>query len=213
LATVVTRKGKDILSGRLIGSTPTQAEPKIVTWGLNPHALTAANTDVGMFQESAEARVSGTSSQQQTTNANDTYQVVGTITASAARAIQEMGLFDSTTQPAVGTVAAGGVVGSNSSTTLNTSAAFSPGNNNYVQIDSEVMQVTAGSGTTALTVVRGQNGSTASSTIAASDTVTPGNPPGNTAIAGGDMFVHADMAALNLNSGDSITFTIKVQFT
>jgi hypothetical protein len=213
MATVVTRKGKEILSGRLIGATPTQAEPKIVTWGLNPNALTAAATDVAMFQESAEARVTGTSSQVTTTTTNDTYQVVGTITASATRAITEFGAFDSTTQPTTAAVAAGGVVGSSTSTTLNTSATFSPGNNNYIQIRTEVMQVTAGSGTTALTVVRAQNGSSAIATIAAADVVTPGNPPGQTGITGGSEFVHADFAVINLNSGDSIQFTLKVQFT
>lgn len=213
MASVVTRKGKDILSGRLIGATPSQAEPKVITWGLNPATLTAAATDVAMFDESSEARVSGTSTQQTTTNANDTYQVVGTITAGGSRAITEFGMFDSTTQPATAAVAAGGVVGSNSSTTLNTAATFSPGNGNYVQIRTEVMQVTAGSGTTSLTVVRGQNGSSAISTIAATDVVTPGNIPGTTATTGGSMFVHADFSVINLNSGDSIQFTAKVQFT
>lgn len=213
MATVVTRKGKEILSGRLIGASPTQAEPKVVTWGLNPSALTAAATDVAMFDESAEARVTGTSSQVTTTTTNDTYQVVGTITASAGRAITEFGAFDSTTQPATATVAAGGVVGSSGSTTLNTAATFTPGNNNYIQIRTEVMQVTAGSGSTALTVVRAQNGSSAISSIAVSDVVTPGNPPGQSGITGGNMFVHADFSVINLNNGDSIQFTLKVQFT
>lgn len=213
MATVVTRKGKDILSARLIGSTPTQAEPKVITWGLNPVPSTAAATDVAMFQESGEARVTATSTQQQVTNPNDTYQLVGTITAGSTRAITEFGAFDSTTQPAVAAVAAGGVVGSSVSTTLNTAATFSPGNNNYIQIRTEVMQVTAGSGTSALTVVRAQNGSAAISTIAVADTVTPGNIPGTSAITGGTMFVHADFAVINLSSGDSIQFTLRVQFT
>jgi hypothetical protein len=213
VATVVTRKGKDILSGRLIGSTPTQAEPKVITWGLNPAALTAAATDVAMFDESSEARVSATSTQQTTTNPNDTYQLVGTIVAGGSRTIQEFGAFDSATQPATAAVAAGGVVGSNSSTTLNTGSTFTPGNGNYIQIRTEVMQVTAGSGSTALTVVRAQNGSSAISTIAVSDVVTPGNIPGTSATTGGSEFVHADFAAINLNTGDSIQFTLKVQFT
>jgi|SRR5579863_798085 len=213
MATVVTRKGKDVLSARLIGASPTQAEPKVITWGLNPVPSTAAATDVAMFQESGEARVTATSTQQQTTNPNDTYQLVGTITAGATRAIQEFGAFDSATQPAVAAVAAGGVVGSSVSTTLNTAATFTPGNNNYIQIRTEVMQVTAGSGSTALTVVRAQNGSSAISTIAVADTVTPGNIPGTSAITGGTCFVHADLATINLNSGDSIQFTLKVQFT
>jgi hypothetical protein len=211
---VVTRKGKDILSGRMIGSSPTQAEPKVITWGLNPAGLTAAATDVAMFDESSEARVtSGSTSQVTTTTANDTYQVVGTITAGGSRAITEFGAFDATTQPPTAAVAAGGVVSSNSSTTLNTGSTFTPGNGNYIQIRTEVMQVTAGSGSTALTVIRAQNGSSAISTIAISDVVTPGNIPGTTATAGGSMFVHADFAVINLNTSDSIQFTLKVQFT
>lgn len=213
MATVVTRKGKDIIAARLIGATPTQLEPKVVAWGLNPNALTAAATDVALYQESGEARVSGTPTQVQTTNPNDTYQVVGTITANATRAITEAALTDSTTQPTTALVAAAGVVGSAVSTTLNTSATFSPGNGNYIQIRNEVMQVTAGSGTTALTVVRAQNGSSAISTIAVSDVVTPGNIPATSAITGGSLLTHADFSVINLASGDSIQFTWKVQFT
>src|SRR5581483_12126925 len=196
MAATVTRKGKEMLSGRLIGSSPTQAEPKYIFWGTNPVPTTAAATDVAPFFESTEARTSGTSSQATTTTTNDTYRVTGTQTATGARTIQEVGLSDSATQPAQGAVAAGGVVGSSSSTTLNTAAAFSPGNSNYVQIRSEVMQVTAGSGSTALTVVRGQNGSTAIATIAAADNITPGNVPGSTAITGGSVFVHADISTI-----------------
>jgi len=207
MATVLTRKGREISISRWLGSG---SEPKVVAWGTNPAALTAANTDVGMFTEAADARVSGTSSQVTGTTTNDTYQVVGTITAGGSRAITEAGLFDNTTQPATATVAAGGVVGSSGNTTLNTASTFSPGNNNYIQIRTEVMQVTAGSGSTALTVVRGQNGSSAISTIAVSDIVTPGNPPGQTGITGGNMFAHADFSVINLNTNDSIQFTWKV---
>lgn len=212
MATLVTRKGKEIIAARMIGSSPTQAEPKIITWGLNPSGLTAAATDVAMFDESSEARVTATSSEVTTTTTNDTYQLVGTIVAGGTRAITEFGVFDSATQPAVAAVAAGGVVGSNSAPTLNTAATFTPGNN-YIQIRTEVMQVTAGSGSTALTVVRARNGSSAISTIAVADVVTPGNIPGSTATTGGSMFLHADFAVINLNSTDSIQFTLQVQLT
>ena len=185
-------------------------EPKMCAWGLNPNALTAANTDVALYQESAEARTTGTSSVVTVTTTNDTYQVVGTITATGTRAITEAALSDSLTQPTTNTVAAAGVVGSAVATTLNTGTAFSPGNNNFIQIRNEVMQVTAGSGTTALTVVRGQNGSTAIATIAVSDVVTPGNPPGQTGITGGSLFTHADFAVINLAVNDSIQFTWKI---
>lgn len=213
MATIITRKGKEILSGRLVGATPTQAEPKYLAWGTNPNSLTATTSDIALFAESSESRTAGSSSQVTTTTTNDTYQVSGTQTATATRVIQEAALFDSGTQPAQATVAAGGVVGSNTSTTLNTNATFIPGNSNYVQIRNEVLQVTAGSGSTALTVTRGQNGSGAITTIAANDVVTPGNPPGQTGVAGGSMFAHADIGQINLNNGDSITWTWKCQFT
>lgn len=197
----------------MFGGTPTQPEPKFLTWGTNPSGLTAAATDVAEFFESTEARVAAAASQATTTFTNDTVSWLGTMVASAPRVITEAALFDAITQPAQATVAAGGVVGSNSATTLNTSATFTPGNGNFIQIRTEVMQVTAGSGTTALTVVRAQNGSTAISTIAVSDNVAPGNPPGQTGITGGNLFVHADFGVITLSTADSIQFTVKVQYT
>ena len=212
MATVVTRKGKEIIAQSINGTAV--AVPKILGWGLDAaDAFTSAATDIAPFQEAPEARVTGTSSVVTTTTTNDTLQVTGTMTATASRAITEAFLADSTTQPAAGAVAAGGVVASSSATTLNTAAAFSPGNGNYIQIRTEVMQVTAGSGTTALTVVRGQNGSTAIATIAAADPIQPGNPPGQTGITGGSLLAHADFAVINLANGDSIAFTWKIQLT
>lgn len=212
MASLTTGKGKEVLSGRMIGSSPTQGEPKFISWGLNPNALTAAVSDIALFAESTEARTTGSSAQATVTRTNDTYQVTGTITATGSRSIQEVGLFDSATQPAQGTVAASGVVGSTSNTTLNTSATYSPGNNNYIQIRTEVMKVTAGSGSTALTVSRAQNGTSAISTIAANDQIAPGNPPGQTGISGGNCFVHADLSTISLNNGDSIAWTVNITF-
>lgn len=213
MAAVTTRKGKDMQTGRLIGSTPTQGEFKFVSWGYNPAALTAAATDVALFAEGAEARTTGTSSAVTTTTANDTYQVAATITATGSRSVGEVALFDSATQPAQAAVAAGGVVGSSVSTTLNVAATYTPGNGNFIQIRTEVMLVTAGSGSTALTVTRAQNGSTAISTITAADVVTAGNTPGTTGTTGGSMAMHADHSADALGSGDSIAYTIKIQYT
>ena len=89
MATVLTNAGKAITTNRLKGAG---TEPLFVAWGTG--AGTAAITDTTLFTESAEARTSGTSTQQTTTTTNDTYQVVGTITASATRAITNAGLFD-----------------------------------------------------------------------------------------------------------------------
>lgn len=92
MATVYTNAGKAITTNRLKGAG---TEPLFVAWGTG--AGTAAITDTTLFTESAEARTSGTSTQQTTTVTNDTYQVIGTITASAVRAITNAGLFDAAT--------------------------------------------------------------------------------------------------------------------
>jgi hypothetical protein len=97
MATVFSNAGKAIVSGRLIGATPTQAEPKYLAWGTG--AGTAAVTDTTLFTETTqEARSTCTLSQITTTLTNDTYQAVGTIVvATAGKTITNAGLFDSAT--------------------------------------------------------------------------------------------------------------------
>lgn len=92
MATVVTNAGKGIITNRLKGAG---TEPNYLAWGTG--AGTAAITDTTLFTESTEARVAGTSTQQTTTTTNDTYQVVGTMTAAGARTITNAGLFDAST--------------------------------------------------------------------------------------------------------------------
>jgi hypothetical protein len=213
---VVTRKGREVITGRMIGTSPSQAEPKQLGWGTGGvgtgSPYTAAQTDVNAFDEAAETRVAGTSTQATTTTTNDTYQVVGTITSLSNQTIAEVLLSDSGTKPFATTVASGGVVSSSSSTTLNTAASYTPANSTYVQVDTEVMEVTAGTGTTALTVVRAQNGSTAISTISIGDIVTLGNPPG-TSTTNATMFLHATFTGLALSTNDSLQSTVQVKFS
>ena len=89
----VTNGGLGIVTNRIKGSG---TEPKYVGWGTG---TTAADvTDTGLETARAEARTTGTSTQQTTTTTNDTYQVVGSITcASTAAAITEVALFDADT--------------------------------------------------------------------------------------------------------------------
>jgi len=89
MATVLANTGKAITTSRLKG---TGTEPNYVAWGTG--AGTAAIADTTLFTESAETRVAGTSTQVTTTTTNDTYQVVGTLVASAGRTITNAGLFD-----------------------------------------------------------------------------------------------------------------------
>jgi hypothetical protein len=212
LATVVvyTGRAKDLITSWINGGSVTV--PKAVGWGNSAAAPTAATTDVAPFGEAAEARVTGTSSVVTTTTTNDTYQVVGTITSASGQTINESILALSTTKPFSTTVAGGTVVGSNSGTTLTTAASYTPANGTYIQVRGEVMLVTAGTGTTSLTVTRGQNGSTASSAIATSDPVTLGNPPGSS-VANADLFIHASYPGLALNALDALQATFKLQFT
>lgn len=207
---VLTSKGREVVSGRLIGATPTQNEPKNLGWGTG--AGTAAASDVAPFTEAAEARTAGTSSQVTTTSSGDTYQVVGTLTSASGQTITETFLSDSASKPAATT--ANGAIASTSSTSITvTSASGFPGSGNYnIQIDSEILQVTGGQGTTTWTVVRGVNGSTAA-THSNGAVVTGGNAPGSTAITNGSLLIHASFTGLALNNGDSLTATTKLSFS
>lgn len=207
MATVFSYGGKAITTNRLKGAG---TEPLNCGWGLNPSALTSANTDTALFDPAPEARVAGTSTQQ-TTNANfpnDTYQVIATITASAARVIQEFAQFDTATAAPQTTLSAAITTAVQTSISVTSASGF-PGSGTYmIQIDNEVMQVTAGQGTTTWTVVRGQRGSTAAASHASG-----ANVVGGESCSGGNMFLKGDFSAINLNGGDSIQFTSKCQFT
>lgn len=94
-ATVFTNKGRDIVTNRIIGSG---TEPKWI--GIGTGATTAARTavvaDTALSTE-VETRAVGTSSRVTTSVTNDTYQTLGTITATAGRAVDEAGTFDALT--------------------------------------------------------------------------------------------------------------------
>lgn len=100
-ATVFSSSGKAICSGRLIGATPSQAEPKFI--GIGSGAGTAAVGDTTLFTEfttgtwTGYARTSNAGTQVTTTLTNDTYQNVGVFTAPAAEAVTNAGIFDAST--------------------------------------------------------------------------------------------------------------------
>lgn len=66
-----------------------------IAWGTG--AGTAGETDTTLFTEASETRATGTQSQQTTTVTGDTFQVVGTITATGTKTITNAGLFDAAT--------------------------------------------------------------------------------------------------------------------
>lgn len=91
-ATVATNAGRAIITNRLIGSG---TEPKFVAIGTGATGAdrTAVATDTALSTQ-VETRTDGTSSRVTTTVTNDTYRVIGTVTATSARAVDEAGTFD-----------------------------------------------------------------------------------------------------------------------
>lgn len=91
MATLLVNGGKAIVTNRILGSG---TQPNYVAWGTG--AGTTAATDTTLFTETG-SRTSGTSSQQTTTTTDDTYQVIGTLTATGSVTITNAGLFDAST--------------------------------------------------------------------------------------------------------------------
>jgi hypothetical protein len=89
-STAVVNGGRAIITNRITGGG---TEPKYVAVGTGTTAVALTDTALG---GEVETRTTGTSSRTTTTSTNDTYQVVGTVTATASRTIGEVGLFDAT---------------------------------------------------------------------------------------------------------------------
>lgn len=66
--------------------------PQHIGWGTDDASLLPANTDLAAAVD--QPRVSGTKTVETENVANDTYQVVATLTALGTVAIEEVGLFD-----------------------------------------------------------------------------------------------------------------------
>lgn len=92
MATLLVDTGEAVTTARVKG---TGTQPNWVAWGTG--AGTTAKADITLFTEASESRVTGTSSQVTTTSTNDTYQVVGTLTAAGTKTITNAGLFDAVT--------------------------------------------------------------------------------------------------------------------
>jgi hypothetical protein len=92
MSSLVPNSGKAVISGRMFGTTPTQAEPRYLGWGTGAGAGSASSTDVST--PATEARATGVSTQFTTTVTSDTHQVVGTLTANANKTITNVGIFD-----------------------------------------------------------------------------------------------------------------------
>jgi hypothetical protein len=101
VAVLQVNAGRDILTNRIKGSG---TEPLNIGWGTGTQTTTLA-TDTGLGPTTVEKLVDlstsagtdhtvGTSSRVTTTTTNDSYQVVGTRTATGAGTVTVAGLFD-----------------------------------------------------------------------------------------------------------------------
>lgn len=110
VATVSTNSNKRTLADRML-TTPTRNPMKFV--GIGTGATTAARTaaaaDTALSTE-VETRATGTESTVTTTNTGDTYQVVGTVTATGTRAVDEAATFDASSAGNIGVSATMNVI-------------------------------------------------------------------------------------------------------
>lgn len=100
MANILANAGRALVTAALKASGYT--EPAFIGWGTG--AGTAAVADTTLFTEKAAdlttgtgTRVTGTTSRVTTSVTNDTWQNVGTITASAGGTVTNAGCFDSAT--------------------------------------------------------------------------------------------------------------------
>lgn len=94
-AFVLNSTGKQIIAQRLNG---TNTAPVYVVWGTGGAAATAADTALGAIAApTTTTAVTGTGTVNTTTNTNDTFQVIGTVTAGGALTIIEVALLNQAT--------------------------------------------------------------------------------------------------------------------
>jgi len=97
-ALLVYNAGMRIITDRLLnlGAYPA---PVFIEWGSGATAAVATDVDIQTGQEpTLTTRVTGTGTQQTTTQTNDTAQVAGTVTAAGTVTIREVALFTTASQ-------------------------------------------------------------------------------------------------------------------
>jgi hypothetical protein len=223
--TVATYSGRSILWQRMKNLG---AEANKIGWGQSYASFVtgSASANVNLFNPATEARTSGASSILTTTQLGDTYQVTGTLVCLVgAKTIVEAGLFDTVTSLSPTTTVTNSLATAATSVlTLGTSLVGAVGNF-YAQLEQETVLVT-GAASTTLTCTRGVLGSPTQVHSAAVPITMGGdggaggwttaqtvNSTSMTGLYGGNLFIHADFAAIALNINDSISFTFSDTLT
>jgi hypothetical protein len=215
-----TFSGRGIIWERMKGNS---TEALNIGWGASGTVTSSADANVNLFAPQSESRVAGASSIITTNFLGDTYKVTGQLTASAAKTITEVGLFNSISSSGTSTLAASL---SASATAMTLGANIGPtAGDYYAQLNNETILVTGASSAT-LTIARAQLGSTAAIQPAGSPVTvgddgsgsatppwTSGQTVAITGALGGAIFIHADFAGIALSANDSISFTISDTLT
>ena len=198
MASYLVSNGRNLTVSLLVAAS---GHPAYIGFGSG--SGTTSPSDEALFSEFPNTRVSGTVSQVTTTTSGDTYQVVGTFTALSSGTLTNIGIFNSGANPVQGLLTS--PITSNSQTTLSVTTASGTWPNVYpynIQVSTEVMTVTAISGTT-FTVTRGANGSTKLTSAAIGTTVTQ---------VTGTLFAKTDFGGFPVTPGDVLQFTIGIQY-
>ena len=95
-ATVLTSAGKVLSASQMAGTTATPPSYIGIGTGATAAARTAVVGDTALSVP-AESRTNGTVTVVNTTVTGDTFQTVGVVTATAARAVDEAGIFTAST--------------------------------------------------------------------------------------------------------------------
>lgn len=164
----------------------------------------AAATDRALQIEIAAnggQRGAATATQVTTSVTNDTTQLVKTFTFTGSYAVTEEGIVDNTTAPTQTTTTQSRI---NTDTTVTVTSGTGIANNDYLQWETEIVQVTSGGGTGTLTISRGQLGTTAASHAS-------GTTVNDITANAANLLARQQFSAINVVSGDSIQFTHKYQ--
>jgi cytochrome c oxidase assembly protein Cox11 len=174
--------------------------PKYLAWGTG--SGTAQASDIALFNP-VGSPVSGTVSVITTSTSGDTFLCSSSITVSGYCNITNVGLFDSNSSPAVGSLS-NQVNPTDTTITLSGYAAFPNTFPFNIQVLDEVMTVTSGNNVNVFNVIRGANGSSIMTSIIPSLTPVVG-PDGN-------LFMKSSFSSIGLQPGDSIQFNVSIQF-
>lgn len=193
-------QGRARLAQNILGAT--FPVPQYIAWGTG--SGTTSPTDEGLFNEVvADGRTTGTTSIATISTNGDSYEVTGTITSLHGGTITNIGLFDSGTTPYQTTLQIAITSTTQTSiTVVNPGIGIVPATPFNIQVLSEVMTVINVVGNV-WTVARGINQSSPLASIPLATVITT---------VSGVMFAKADFIGLPLNTGDSVNFTIQVQF-